>query len=162
MTGMLSVFFFCLFVFWLAVAGISFQEIAVGLVAALFVFWLNRDMVSSLREKKGHLHIRKILSLAGYAMSLLWQIVLANIDVAKIVLNPRMPLQPTIVSFNPGLKTSLSKTILANSITLTPGTLTINVQGDVFTIHALTLAAAQSVVEWPLIAQLRRMEEDTV
>jgi len=147
-------------VFWLVVAGLSLQGIVLGLVAAAFVLWLNRDLVGSLVQEKWYFQGRKFIILSLYGISLLWQIVLANIEMAKIVLSPKMPLQPGIVTFDPGLKTNLSKTILANSITLTPGTLTIDVNGSIFTVHALTLAAAQGVVEWPLISWLRRMEED--
>jgi len=149
-----------LLAFWLFVAGISAQSLAVGVVAVGFVFWLNRDLLLSLAEDKITLQGKKILILLGYAVSLLWQIVLANLQVAKIVLSRKMPLEPAVVTFNPGLRSDLGKTILANSITLTPGTLTIDVKGDVFTVHALTLGAAQAVVEWPLIAWLRKMEEN--
>lgn len=162
MRNLSLVFSICLFLFWLALAGFSWQVIGAGLLAVAFVTWLNRDSLATLAEKKLIFRAKGIIILSGYLISLLWQIVLANIDVAKLVLNPKMPLQPTIVTFNPGLKSSLSKTILANSITLTPGTLTIDVSEDVFTVHALTTSAAQTVVEWPLIAWLKQMEEDKV
>lgn len=160
MKGFRMIFFIFLVIFWIALAGISWQSIGAGLLAVVFALWLNRGLIDSLLERKRFFQGKKALILLGYGLSLLWHIVLANIQVAKLVLNPKMPLQPTIVTFNPGLSTDLSKTILANSITLTPGTLTIDVAGDEFTVHALTLAAAQDVVEWPLIAWLRRMEEE--
>ncbi|MGI6364338.1 MAG: Na+/H+ antiporter subunit E [Bacillota bacterium] len=154
------VFLFFLLVFWLLVAGPSIQGMAVGLVAIAFVIWFNRDLLDGVVATKAF-RVKNFAILLGFVFSLLWQIVLANIQVAKLVLSPKLPLQPAVVTFNPGLRTDLGKTILANAITLTPGTLTIDVEGDVFTVHALTLAAAQAVVEWPLIDSLRRMEENS-
>lgn len=160
MIGLKYVYFFSLLVFWVVVAGLTGQGLAAGLLASAFVLWLNRDLIDSLVEEKWFFRAKSFAILGLYGLSLIWQIVLANIELAKIVLSPKMPIQPGIVIFNPGLKTDLSKTILANSITLTPGTLSIDVDGDTFTVHALTLTAAKDVVEWPLIHWLRRMEED--
>lgn len=153
-------FFFFLLMFWFFVAGPSLQSLAVGLVAVIIILWLNRDLLDSLVPERWTFRVKNIPILLGFSLSLLWQIVLANVQVAKLVLDPKLPLQPAVVQFDPGLRTDLGKTILANSITLTPGTLTIDVEGDEFTVHALTLAAAQAVVEWPLINWLRRMEEN--
>lgn len=158
--GIRTVFLVLMLLFWLIMAGPSLQSFAVGLGTIVFVAWLNRGLLDTLVAKKWTFRAKNFLILLGFFFSLLWQIVLANIDVAKILLSPTMPLQPAVIKFDPGLKTDLGKTILANSITLTPGTLTIDVKGDVFIVHALTLTAAQSVVEWPLIDSLRRMEEN--
>lgn len=159
--GIQIVFGISLLLFWLVISGPSLSSLVVGIVAIVFITWLNRDLLDSLVEKKWKLKARNLIVLCGYCTSLLWKILLANIQVAKIVLSPKMPLGPVLLRFNPGLKSDLAKTILANSITLTPGTLTIDVQGDVFTVHTLTMSAAQAVVEWPLIATLRQMEENT-
>ena len=158
--GIRWVFILLMLLFWFFMADPSLQSLAVGIVAIAFLTWLNRDLLDSLVAKKWTFRVKNFFILLGIFFSLLWQIVLANIDVAKIVLSPTMPLQPAVIKFDPGLRTELGKTILANSITLTPGTLTIDVQGDIFIVHALTLAAAQGVVEWPLIDSLRRMEEN--
>jgi multicomponent Na+:H+ antiporter subunit E len=57
------------------------------------------------------------------------------------------------------LRTEFGRTLLANSITLTPGTLTLEVGDEgIFTVHALTIAAARDVVEWPLIKWLHMLE----
>jgi multicomponent Na+:H+ antiporter subunit E len=148
------VFFICLLVFWFVIAGFSGQGLIVGFAASIFVYWVNRDLINSLAGKGYNL-----VSLVWLGLFLLWQLFLANLALVKIILNPKRWAQPRIVTFNPGLKKDFSKTILANAITFTPGTLTVDVQGDIFTVHALTLAAAQKVVAWPLISLLRRMEE---
>lgn len=158
MLGFNFVYFILLLLFWLVVAGTSWQGLVLGVLLAGLLAWFNRDLIGSLVQYKWHLRWRKVAMLALYCFSLLWQIVLANLQLARIVLHPRLPIQPGIVRFNPGLKTDLSKTLLANSITLTPGTLTVDIHGEEFTVHVLTLASAQHVVEWKLIHWLRLME----
>jgi multicomponent Na+:H+ antiporter subunit E len=78
---------------------------------------------------------------------LLWEIVKANWDVAKIILDPKLTITPTMMRVKASQKTDLGKAIYANSITLTPGTLSVGLEGDEITIHALTRAGADGVVE---------------
>jgi multicomponent Na+:H+ antiporter subunit E len=155
---MLLISIFILFVFWLMVAGFSWQGMTVGLICAVAVAWGNRDLLGSLGAgpfmRPGKLHL-----FLGYLLVLLWQVVLANVEIAKILLSPQLPIQPGIVTFDPGLRTEFGRTLLANSITLTPGTLTLEVGDEgIFTVHALTIAAARDVVEWPLIKWLHMLE----
>lgn len=70
-----------------------------------------------------------------YAVVLLKEIILANLDVAYRVLHPKMPIKPGIVIIKTGLKQDLAKLILANSITLTPGTFTLDIEDDRLLIH---------------------------
>ncbi len=74
-----------------------------------------------------------------YIPYLLWYIFWANIDVAYRVINPSMPIRPGIVKFKTGLKTDIGKTFLANSITLTPGTLTVDIIDDTFFVHWISV-----------------------
>jgi multicomponent Na+:H+ antiporter subunit E len=75
---------------------------------------------------------------------LLYQIVLSTLHVTFLALHPRMKdqIDPTIVTFKTKLKSNLGKVALANSITLTPGTITIRVEGQVFYVHAISRKAA--------------------
>ena len=70
-----------------------------------------------------------------YLIVFLIALVQSNLDVAKRVLTPSLPINPGIVKFKTKLKTDYSKMILANSITLTPGTLSIDIVDDTFYIH---------------------------
>jgi multicomponent Na+:H+ antiporter subunit E len=70
-----------------------------------------------------------------YLIYLLFHVVIANLDVAYRVLHPEMPIKPGIVKFKTSLKSDLAKTVLANSITLTPGTLTIDIIDDYYYVH---------------------------
>ena len=70
-----------------------------------------------------------------YLIVFTWELIKSNIDVARRVLTPSLPINPGIVKFKTKLTTDYSKMILANSITLTPGTLTIDVIDDTYYIH---------------------------
>ncbi len=80
-----------------------------------------------------------------YAPWLIWQIVRANVDVARIILHPGLPIRPHVIRVRAGQETELGRVIYANSITLTPGTVTIDLQGRDLTVHALTDEAAQGL-----------------
>ncbi len=78
---------------------------------------------------------------------LVWRIVLANIDVARRVLHPELPISPTLVEVQASQKTHLGNVIFANSITLTPGTISIRVRKGVILVHAVTREAASALQE---------------
>jgi multicomponent Na+:H+ antiporter subunit E len=85
------------------------------------------------------------LRLGVYLPWLLGQIVISSLQVAYVVLHPKMPIQPRCIRFHTPLPHTLAQLTLATSITLTPGTITLDVQDDVFVVHALTEAAARSL-----------------
>jgi multicomponent Na+:H+ antiporter subunit E len=85
------------------------------------------------------------LRLIAYLPWLLGQIVVSSLQVAYVVLHPKMPIQPRCIRFQTPLPHTLARLTLANSITLTPGTITLDVQDDTFVVHALTEAAARSL-----------------
>jgi multicomponent Na+:H+ antiporter subunit E len=76
--------------------------------------------------------------LLAYAPWLLVQVVLASLHVAQVVLSPKMPIRPRLVRFRADLPGEVAHLTLANSITLTPGTVTVDRHGDEYLIHALT------------------------
>lgn len=78
---------------------------------------------------------KAIWAMTAYIFVFAWEIVKANIDVAKRVLQPQVNINPGVVKIKTRLKTDLAKLALANSITLTPGTLTVDVVGDHLYIH---------------------------
>ena len=72
-----------------------------------------------------------------YLFWMIYQIILAGFHVLSVIMKPKMDTKPTIVTFRTNLPSAHAKIILGNSITLTPGTLTIDIEGDLFTVHAL-------------------------
>jgi multicomponent Na+:H+ antiporter subunit E len=113
--------------------------LTLGLLSVLFSLWVARRM--DIIDRESHpLHMS--LALVRYWAALLWKIVLANLEMTRLILHPRMPISPTIGSFESRQTTDLGKVILANSITLTPGTVTTDVEGSRFTVHAISAEGA--------------------
>jgi len=88
---------------------------------------------------------------------LLWEIVKANIDVAKVILNPRLPISPVLLKVPASQKTELGRSIYANSITLTPGTVAVGMGDADITVHALTREGADGL-DGAMDAKVRWLE----
>jgi len=82
-----------------------------------------------------------------YVFWLAWEVVVSGLQVAYVVLHPRLPVDPRLVRFRSQLPHTLARLTLANSITLTPGTVTLEVEGDEFLVHALTPVGARGIEE---------------
>ncbi|KAF5422324.1 MAG: multicomponent Na+:H+ antiporter subunit E [Candidatus Methanocomedens sp.] len=139
--------FVLLFSFWLLLST-KFEgwfHLFFGLLSTALVTLFTYDMVF-VNEDRGN-NIKKLFRFALYLPWILYQIILANVDVAKRVLDPKMPIDPDMITFKSVLKTDLSKTTLANSITLTPGTVTIDIDDDTFLIHAIAKEPADDLLE---------------
>jgi multicomponent Na+:H+ antiporter subunit E len=131
---------------WLLWSGhYSFDHMLVlglGVVSCVFVVYMANRM--DIVDEEGH-PIHLLFQLLLYIPWLLWAIVKANIDVAKRVLNPSLPISPCMVRIKATQKTDLTRVIFANSITLTPGTVSVELVGDDILVHALTREAAEDV-----------------
>ena len=138
---------FCIMgAFWILLSGIfdAFHLIS-GLVCCAIVSIVSHDLlVRGKSEKK----LQKSVRLLIYIPWELWQIVLANIDVAYRVLHPKMPIDPLIIEFETTLRGEFSLLTLANSITLTPGTITIQVEPErgKFWVHAIAKEPADALL----------------
>ena len=139
-----------LFCVWIVLSG-KFDgfHLGVGAVTAVLLSRLGQYLIR-LPPAVGHTLDRPMqgvswLRLAAYAPWLAWQIALASVQVARVVLSPKLPIQPRIVRFKSGLPHTLARVTLAQSITLTPGTVTLDLEGDEFVVHALTEAAARDI-----------------
>lgn len=124
---------------WLVLSG-HFEPLLLilGLISVLLVvFVANRMNVVDHEGFPVHLTGR----LVTYIPWLTKEIAKANWDVTRIILDPRLPISPAMESFRVTPRSDLGRVIYANSITLTPGTITTGIIGDVFEIHALTRAA---------------------
>jgi len=79
--------------------------------------------------------IKRLLFFIIYSFILFWEIIKANFDVAYRIIHPKMPIKPGIVIIKTRLKSNIGKLALANSITLTPGTFTLDIVNDRLLIH---------------------------
>ena len=89
---------------------------------------------------------------------LAWQIVLSNIDVAKRILFKRYPISPTLMLVPTHQKTDLGKVIYANSITLTPGTISLELEDNQILVHALTVEGADDLAGGTMHDKVMKME----
>ena len=129
--------YFLLFGFWVLLNGQWTAEIAiVGLIvcAALYAFMCAFMGYSPKREWQ---IARRIPRIAGYFVYLVGEVFKSSFAVMKLIWSPTMVIEPEVTSFHTKLRTDAGKVVLANSITMTPGTLTIDVQEDEFLIHCL-------------------------
>jgi multicomponent Na+:H+ antiporter subunit E len=128
------------FLVWLALtAGGGFQEVLAGLVVAAVVALVAGRFLRGLprTHRLGH----RLLFALVYGVAFLWEMIKANVHVALIVLNPARPIRPGIIKIRTGLTKDTAITVLANSITLTPGTFTVDVNppaGELY-IHCITV-----------------------
>ena len=93
-----------------------------------------------------------------YVIWLIWEIIKANVDVARRILDPRLPISPRMVRVKADQRHELSRVIYANSITLTPGTVSVDTEGDMILVHALTKPAADDVEAGKMGRQVKRLE----
>ncbi|MBU2573645.1 MAG: Na+/H+ antiporter subunit E [Elusimicrobia bacterium] len=143
-----------LFVFWLALSGeLTALLLLSGTAAALLTAALARGDLEKPTTGAGF-----FVRFLAYLPWLFRQIALSNLDVAYRVLHPRRPIDPKILRIKNPCRTNLGSVILANSITLTPGTVTIDADGDELIVHAITQGAAQLLLSGEMQARVRRIE----
>ncbi|MCX8118254.1 MAG: Na+/H+ antiporter subunit E [Desulfobacterota bacterium] len=137
--------FLVMFFFWVILSGLfgAFHLIA-GLFSSALVALLSHDL---LVQGKAEKLLTKSWRLIRYIPWELWQIVLANFDVAYRVLHPKLPIDPRIFEFETDLRGDWALTTLANSITLTPGTITIQVEPERgrFLVHGISKEAEEAL-----------------
>lgn len=129
---------------WLLLSGHWSEPLLLGLgaVSVLLVVFITRR--KEVLDREGH-PVHLILRAVVYWPWLLKEIVVANIDVAKAILHSPVAIAPTVFTVRGSQKSELGRVIYANSITLTPGTVTIDLEGDKLTVHALTRAGLEGV-----------------
>ncbi|NPA68853.1 MAG: Na+/H+ antiporter subunit E [Chlorobi bacterium] len=96
---------------------------------------------------------QRLVLMVKYFFVFVRALVKANLDVAKIVINPKLPINPGIVEFESKLTSSFARMILANSITLTPGTLTVDIIDNKFFIHWLYVTGTDQETVYKEIAK---------
>ncbi len=125
---------FFLMLVWIAfTASFATQELVVGLLATMIISFLSIGLFTCCTL--AILAPARIVYMIWYLFIFIVALIKSNLDVARRVLTPSLPINPGIVKFKTRLTTDYSKMVLANSITLTPGTLTVDVIDDTFYIH---------------------------
>ncbi len=145
-----------LFGLWFLLSG-SYTSLllALGIASSVFVVAIALRMHIVDRETHPiHLHS----AIVFYWVWLTWEIVKANIDVARRVIDPRLPISPNLLRVKATQKTDLGRVSYANSITLTPGTVSVRVEGDLILVHALTREAAEALAKGEMDRRVTKIE----
>lgn len=143
--------------FWLVLSGhYTAITIPAGLLSVLGVVALARRM--DIVDEEGHpIHLlpRAVFS---YWPWLAKEICKAAWDVTKIILHPKLPVSPTLIRVKANQRSSIGIATYANSITLTPGTITARVTGDEFLVHAVKREAAEDLAEGTMDRRVKEFE----
>jgi len=114
---------------WFALTDIKdIQEVITGIIIALLISLLAGHFLVVNQTSRGVL--RRLLYLVIYIFRFLWELIKANLNVAYLVIHPKLPIKPGIVKIKTKLTKDSALTLLGNSITLTPGTMTVDINED--------------------------------
>jgi len=148
---------FVLVLFWFLLSGhTSILLITLGFTSVVLVTWLVSRMD---RNDSAPIRILFSLQFLSYLVWLVWQVIITNIDVARRIWRTSLPIKPACRKIKVNIKNPLIKTIYANSITLTPGTVTTEVGDDYFIVHALNVKGLDELEEGEMERRLSRLEE---
>ena len=135
------VIFLLLFLNWVILSGkFDAFHLGLGVVSCLIVTFLSQDLLYHDRTKGLKRRLLEAWAFVRYVPWIIWEVVKANVHVLKLAMTRKgyEEMSPRVVTFETYLKTDFAKFVLANSITLTPGTITMLIRGDVFHIHTMS------------------------
>ncbi len=148
-----------MFCFWVLLSGyFDAFHFVTGALSSLLVAWLSYDLLAG-RKPPIAREVMRVLRFIRYLPWLLWEVFKANIDLVYRTLHPRMPINPSIITFENNFSEDMGTTTLANSITLTPGTVTVDANEEVFVVHAISDEAAESLLEGAMSRQVKKIEK---
>jgi multicomponent Na+:H+ antiporter subunit E len=144
------------YAFWILMSGHTEPFLlAAGAGSSAAVVWFAHRM--DVADREGHpVHLG--WSALGYWPWLVKEILKSAVDVSKRIVDPRLPVSPTVVRFRPRQKTVVGLVTHANSITLTPGTLSVEVGAEQFVVHGLTRAGAEGCIDSEMDRRVERFE----
>ena len=150
--------FVILFVAWVVLSGhFDALHLGFGIVCAALVAACSYDLLLSANNVPTTL--MTVGRFAGYVPWILWEVFLANLHVAYLVVHPSA-MRPRIVRFRTSLTSDLAKVTLGNSITLTPGTVTVDIVGDEFCVHALSDKSAADLRSGDMERRVARLFDE--
>ncbi len=152
--------FIMLFGLWLILNGRITLEICLFGLALSGLIYLFMCRFMDFSVKKDMRLMRNVGYAVAYFFVLLKEIFVSNFKVMMIVLFKRIPITPTLTEVRVDLRSRITRTILANSITLTPGTITVKVEEDVFTVHCLSGEMIEGIEDSHFVRLLRKMEAE--
>ena len=147
-----------LLLFWIILNGkITAEILILGVVFATAIFWFMCKFLDY-SPKNELLVARNIFWILAYIVVLVIEIFKAAITVYKKVYSRKIDIQPQMVFFDVDIKSEFLRFVLANSITITPGTITVDVDENHFCVHALDYTLAEGIEDSVFIKMLKIME----
>ena len=147
-----------LFLFWLLLNGkLTAEVVGLGLIITALMVALEWGLFGYSPAQELRL-MRKAPVFFAYLPVLFWEILKAGLVVGRDILFRRYVLTPTLVTFRTDLQTDFGRFLLANSITLTPGTITVQVEGDKLTVHCLDKSMLDTSPDGTFQRWIRKME----
>ncbi len=137
-------------VFWIVLSGLFgltyfiFMAVSIAIVLAINPERPFGQHDPEARRSFGD-RLRSSVDFFRYLVWLAWEVLKANVDVAIMILHPRMPIRPQFMVFRTTLKNDVARVLVANSMTLTPGTITVDLDGDRYLVHAIHPGSAGAV-----------------
>lgn len=145
-----------LFLFWLALSG-QYNSFFMGIGVCVTLLCLVLANRMGTVDSEG-VPVQLTLGAITYIPWLLWEIVKAAWAVTRIIIDPRLPISPTMTRVRANQATPTGINVYANSITLTPGTITTGVEGDTLTVHAIAAEGADDLEKGGMDARVARFE----
>lgn len=151
--------FFMYFAVWMIFAGDVTLEICLfGIAIAAIVFWFTCKFMDYSIEKEKK-NVRKVFRFLGYIAVLIKEILMANLQAIRLILSEKEEVRPVLVHFETDIKTEAGKVLLANSITLTPGTITVELEDSGYVVHCLDEKLAPGMDQSVFVNAIRDIEE---
>lgn len=147
------------FLLWIIFNGNFTLEICLlGLVIAAVLLAFSCKFMNYSLAKEWKLY-RNLFLFLRYCRLLVKEIIKANMSAMHMILTQEEEIEPVLVSFHSDLKTQMGKALLANAITLTPGTITVTLEDAEYTVHCLDESMAEGIEENELTECIRQFEE---
>ena len=146
------------FVLWIIFNGAVTTEICIfGLVIAGVIFAFTCRFMDYSVKKEKRLY-RRIFKMLRYIFVLVREIIKANFAVIHMILSEKEEVEPALVSFHTDMKTQAGKAFLANAITLTPGTITVALEDNEYTVHCLDRRFGEGLADSSFVRLLHKIE----
>lgn len=153
-----NVVYLIFFLIWIIFNGQFTWEIAAfGVVISAAMYWFICKFMNY-KPRMDVLLCKKFFLIVQYIFVLIKEIIKANFAVIRMILSSRYELEPVIVRFRTDLKTMPARILLANSITLTPGTITVSLEGNEYVVHCLDKELAKGINNSLFVTLLKRLE----
>ena len=138
---------------------VTVELAVIGALVSLLIDLFCRCVLGRPRRRSLRSHVRLIAGGARYALYMIGEIYRSNVSVLRLILSPGIEPEPELHTFRTSLQSDTARVILANSITITPGTITCTLEDDVFCVHALDRTFAEGFPQSETERRLKALED---